>query len=64
MSQYASSSSQNNEKTEPITKEEWQCRLETFDIKRADMNKLIMNYLVTGNVKFTKKKSFSRFLTY
>lgn len=42
-----------NEKTDTITKEEWQARLENFQFKQADMNKLIMNYLVTG-----KKKSF------
>lgn len=37
-----------NDKTEAITKEEWQSRLENFKFKQADMNKLIMNYLVTG----------------
>lgn len=42
------SSSNNNDKAEPITKEEWQSRLENFEFKQADMNKLIMNYLVTG----------------
>lgn len=47
MSHHASTSN-NNEKTEPPTKEEWQTRLESFEFKQADMNKLIMNYLVTG----------------
>lgn len=47
MSHHASTSN-NNDKQEPITKEEWQSRLESFEFKQADMNKLIMNYLVTG----------------
>lgn len=47
MSNHTSSSS-HNDKTEPLTKEEWQTRLESFEFKQADMNKLIMNYLVTG----------------
>lgn len=46
MSHHTSSS--HNDKNEPITKEEWQSRLESFEFKQADMNKLIMNYLVTG----------------
>ena len=37
-----------SDKVEPITKDEWQKRLENFEFKQADMNKLIMNYLVTG----------------
>lgn len=47
MSHHASTSN-NNDKAEPLTKEEWQTRLESFEFKQADMNKLIMNYLVTG----------------
>lgn len=47
MSNHTSSSS-HNDKPEPLTKEEWQTRLESFEFKQADMNKLIMNYLVTG----------------
>lgn len=47
MSNHTSSSS-HNDKTEPLTKEEWQTRLESFEFKQADMNKLVMNYLVTG----------------
>lgn len=37
------------EKQEEITLEEWRQRLENVHIQRADMNRLIMNYLVTGN---------------
>lgn len=33
---------------EAINKEEWLGRLEGTYIPRSDMNKLIMNYLVTG----------------
>jgi len=40
-----------NEKSETITKEEWYQRLEHFPFKQADMNRLIMNYLVTGKQK-------------
>jgi len=36
------------EKHENISKDEWMNRLESLHIQRADMNKLIMNYLVTG----------------
>lgn len=49
MSHHASTSN-NNDKAEPITKEEWQSRLESFEFTQADMNKLIMNYLVTGKM--------------
>lgn len=38
------------DKNETVTKEEWINRLENAHIQRADMNKLIMNYLVTGNI--------------
>lgn len=38
-----------NDKSEAITKEQWLQRLEQFPFKQADMNRLIMNYLVTGN---------------
>lgn len=37
-----------SEKTEDITKEEWMDKLNNVHIQRADMNRLIMNYLVTG----------------
>lgn len=32
----------------PISKEEWMNRFNGHQITRADMNTLIMNYLVTG----------------
>lgn len=35
--------------TEQISKEEWIKILEENDLGRGNMNKLIMNYLVTGN---------------
>ena len=34
--------------SEEITKEEWLNKLQDIHITRADMNALIMNYLVTG----------------
>ena len=46
------------EKHENISKDEWMNRLESLHIQRADMNKLIMNYLVTGkqsNTSFEHK---------
>lgn len=45
---FASSAMSYNDKNESISKEEWQNRLENFNFKQADMNKLIMNYLITG----------------
>lgn len=41
-----------NDKQDCITKEEWQLRLAQFPFKQSDMNKLIMNYLVTGELIF------------
>lgn len=38
------------EKPEDITREEWMEKLNNVHIQRADMNRLIMNYLVTGEV--------------
>ncbi|XP_031629481.1 glucose-induced degradation protein 8 homolog [Contarinia nasturtii] len=55
MSHHASTSN-NNDKSEPLTKEEWQVRLESFEFKQADMNKLIMNYLVTEGFKEAAEK--------
>lgn len=40
------------EKPEDITREEWMDKLNNVHIQRADMNRLIMNYLVTGEVSF------------
>ncbi|KAH8301025.1 hypothetical protein KR044_011734 [Drosophila immigrans] len=45
-----------NEKSEAITKEEWLQRLEQFPFKQADMNRLIMNYLVTEGFKEAAEK--------
>lgn len=39
------------EKPEDITREEWMDKLNNVHIQRADMNRLIMNYLVTGVVQ-------------
>lgn len=39
-----------SEKPEDITKEEWMDKLNNVHIQRADMNRLIMNYLVTGRL--------------
>lgn len=41
-----------SENKDGITKEEWQTRLENFPFKQTNMNKLIMNYLVTGKSHF------------
>lgn len=38
------------EKPDDITKEEWMEKLNNVHIQRADMNRLIMNYLVTGEL--------------
>ncbi|XP_071444437.1 glucose-induced degradation protein 8 homolog [Hetaerina americana] len=44
------------EKHESITKDDWMSRLEGLHIQRADMNKLIMNYLVTEGFKEAAEK--------
>lgn len=36
------------DKPPEYTKEEWIKKLESMHVQRSDMNKLIMNYLVTG----------------
>lgn len=47
---------------EVINKNEWMRKLENVHIQRTDMNKLIMNYLVTGmrfrssDLEFIRKK--------
>ena len=38
------------EKPEDITKDDWLEKLHALHITRADMNRLIMNYLVTGKL--------------
>ncbi|KAK3924398.1 Glucose-induced degradation protein 8-B-like protein [Frankliniella fusca] len=44
------------DKSEGASKEEWVSRLENAHIQRADMNKLIMNYLVTEGFKEAAEK--------
>lgn len=44
------------EKHENISKDDWMSRLEGLHIQRADMNKLIMNYLVTEGFKEAAEK--------
>lgn len=44
------------EKHENISKDDWMNRLEGLHIQRADMNKLIMNYLVTEGFKEAAEK--------
>ncbi|KAG9332532.1 hypothetical protein JZ751_014630 [Albula glossodonta] len=44
------------EKSEDITKEEWMDKLNNVHIQRADMNRLIMNYLVTEGFKEAAEK--------
>lgn len=46
----------NNDKSDGISKEEWQSRLETFPFKQEDINKLVMNYLVTEGFKEAAEK--------
>lgn len=36
------------EKPTEITKQEWMEKLENVHLQRTDMNRLVMNYLVTG----------------
>lgn len=36
-----------NDRTDGISSAEWQNRLEAFELKQVDVNKLIMNYLIT-----------------
>uniref|UniRef100_H3C1N2 GID complex subunit 8 homolog n=1 Tax=Tetraodon nigroviridis TaxID=99883 RepID=H3C1N2_TETNG len=44
------------EKPDDITKEEWMEKLNNVHIQRADMNRLIMNYLVTEGFKEAAEK--------
>lgn len=46
------------EKPEDVTREEWMDKLNNVHIQRADMNRLIMNYLVTGDAQFLFRQSF------
>lgn len=45
------------DKPSEITKQEWLEKLENVHLQRTDMNRLVMNYLVTG-----KKGSLENFL--
>jgi len=45
-----------NDKVESICYDEWLTRLEKFSIKQSDMNRLIMNYLVTEGFKEAAEK--------
>lgn len=47
------------EKPEDITREEWMDKLNNVHIQRADMNRLIMNYLVTGDVPYLVSLQFA-----
>uniref|UniRef100_A0A2M4AHF8 Putative lish motif-containing protein n=2 Tax=Nyssorhynchus TaxID=44543 RepID=A0A2M4AHF8_9DIPT len=40
-----------NDKSDGISREEWQSRLESFPFQQSNINKLIMNYLVTEGFK-------------
>ena len=41
-----------NDKPPEITKQEWMDKLENVHLQRTDMNRLVMNYLVTGKFIF------------
>lgn len=43
------------EKPDEITKDEWMEKLNNLHVQRADMNRLIMNYLVTAMVAFVSR---------
>jgi hypothetical protein len=43
------------EKPAEITKQEWMEKLENVHLQRTDMNRLVMNYLVTGMIRFQVK---------
>ena len=42
-----------NEKPVEMSKSDWMERLQLLQVTRADMNRLIMNYLVTGKSPMT-----------
>lgn len=48
-----------SEKPEDMTREEWMDKVNNVHIQRADMNRLIMNYLVTGAVSVNISMSAS-----
>lgn len=41
-----------NDRTDGVSSTEWQNRLEAFELKQVDVNKLIMNYLITEGEAF------------
>ena len=43
-----------NDKPPEITKQEWMDKLENVHLQRTDMNRLVMNYLVTGKFLFSR----------
>lgn len=48
-----------SEKPEDVTREEWMDKVNNVHIQRADMNRLIMNYLVTGDASVNAPMSES-----
>ncbi|ALC48645.1 CG6617 [Drosophila busckii] len=44
------------ENCEAVSKEEWQQKLDMFPFKQSDMNRLVMNYLVTEGFKEAAEK--------
>lgn len=53
-----------SEKHEITTKEDWIKLLEDNDVGRSNMNKLIMNYLVTGNYRRSFRVRFRSMLVF
>ncbi|XP_063698400.1 glucose-induced degradation protein 8 homolog [Culicoides brevitarsis] len=45
-----------NDRNDGISTTEWQNRLESFELKQNDVNKLIMNYLITEGFKEAAEK--------
>lgn len=52
------------EKPEDITREEWMDKVNNVHIQRADMNRLIMNYLVTGDFPVVYKVWLRQWMKY
>jgi len=45
-----------NDRADGCTREEWQKKLESFELKQVDVNKLVMNYLITEGFKEAAEK--------
>uniref|UniRef100_A0A336MT85 CSON006270 protein n=1 Tax=Culicoides sonorensis TaxID=179676 RepID=A0A336MT85_CULSO len=45
-----------NDRSDGVSSSEWQNRLEQFELKQVDVNKLIMNYLITEGFKEAAEK--------